>query len=85
MNIAVIIIVLARAAVGLGLFLILREFAPGAPALGPALRQLHAPTPGGGVRAHAPGPLAAVTSSALLGGVVEWAIAEVACAGHGRE
>ncbi len=62
MNIAVIIIVLAGAAVGLGLFLILREFAPGVPALGPALRQLHAPTPGGGVRAHASGPLAAVSS-----------------------
>jgi tight adherence protein C len=57
MNLAVIIIVLAGAGAGFGLFLILREFAPGVPALGPALRQLHAPTPDGGTRANAAGPL----------------------------
>jgi Flp pilus assembly protein TadB len=60
MNLAVIIIVLAGAGAGLGLFLILREFAPGVPALGPALRQLHAPTPDRNDRTHASGPLAVV-------------------------
>jgi tight adherence protein C len=39
----VILVILTGAGAGLGLFLILREFAPGVPALGPALRQLHAP------------------------------------------
>ncbi len=40
----VIMVILAGAGAGLGLFLIVREFAPGVPALGPALRQLQAPT-----------------------------------------
>jgi hypothetical protein len=40
----VILVILAGAGTGLGLFLILREFVPGVPALGPALRRLHAPT-----------------------------------------
>lgn len=62
MNLAVIIIVLAGVGAGFGLFLILRELAPGVPALGPALRQLHAPTPGGGVRASASRPLDVVGS-----------------------
>ena len=62
MNVAIIIIVLAGAGAGFGLFLILREFAPGVPALGPALRQLHAPTPGAGARPSAPGPLDVVGS-----------------------
>ncbi len=57
MNLAVIIMVLAGAGAGFGLFLILREFTPGVPALGPALRQLHAPAPGGDARASAAGPL----------------------------
>jgi hypothetical protein len=39
----VIIAVVAGGTCGLGLFLVLREFAPGVPALGPALRQLQAP------------------------------------------
>lgn len=39
-----VIVILAGAGLGLGLFLILRELAPGVPALGPALRQLQAPT-----------------------------------------
>ena len=50
MNVSVILVLAAGAGVGLGLFLILREFTPGVPALGPALRQLQAPTsaaPGG--------------------------------------
>jgi hypothetical protein len=39
---AVIIAILAGAGAGLGLWLIAREFTPGVPALGPALRQLQA-------------------------------------------
>jgi tight adherence protein C len=62
MNLAVVIIVLAGAGAGFGLFLILREFAPRVPALGPALRQLHAPTPGAGARVGASGPLDVVAS-----------------------
>ena len=62
MNLSVIIIVLAGGGAGLGLFLILREFVPGVPALGPALRQLHAPTPDGSDRARASGPLAVAGS-----------------------
>jgi tight adherence protein C len=44
MTAGVIILILAGAAVGLGVFLMVREFAPSVPALGPALRQLQAPT-----------------------------------------
>jgi tight adherence protein C len=50
-------LLLAGAGVGLGLFLIVREFAPGVPALGPALRQLHAPTNAGSRPPPATGPL----------------------------
>jgi tight adherence protein C len=39
-----VVAILAGAGVGLGLWLIVREFIPTAPALGPALRQLHATT-----------------------------------------
>jgi hypothetical protein len=42
----VIVVILAGATAGLGLFLILRELFPGVPALGPALHQLQAPTTG---------------------------------------
>jgi hypothetical protein len=62
MNLSVIITVLAGGGVGLGLFLIVREFAPGVPALGPALRHLHAPTPDGSARARASGALGTVGS-----------------------
>jgi tight adherence protein C len=60
MTLSVVLVLLAGGGTGLGLFLILREFAPGVPALGPALRQLHAPTPAGGNRAHPPGPIGVV-------------------------
>ena len=46
MTLSHIIVLLAGGGVGLGLLLILREFSPGVPALGPALRQLRAPTSG---------------------------------------
>jgi Flp pilus assembly protein TadB len=62
MNPIVIIIVLAGGGVGLGLFLILREFAPGVPALGPALRQLRGPTIDGSDRVRASSPLTVVGS-----------------------
>jgi tight adherence protein C len=51
----VIMVILAGAGVGLGVHLILREFVPGVPALGPALRQLLAPT--GSTTAPAARPL----------------------------
>jgi tight adherence protein C len=41
----VIAALLAGGTVGLGLWLVIRELVPAAPALGPALRQLQAPTP----------------------------------------
>ncbi len=55
----VILVILTGAGAGLGLFLILREFAPGVPALGPALRQLQAPVgaPAGRPVAPTTGPL----------------------------
>ena len=52
-----IVVILAGAGAGLGLFLILREFIPGVPALGPALRQLHAPTSPASQPPTATGPL----------------------------
>src|SRR5262249_53319615 len=54
---AVVIVVLAGAGGGLGMFLVLRGLAPGVPALGPALRQLHAPTAAAGRSGPAGGPL----------------------------
>ncbi len=56
MRSAVVILILAGAGAGLGLFIILREFSPGVPALGPALRQLNAPTGTGGQQLPATGP-----------------------------
>jgi tight adherence protein C len=41
----VVAALLAGAAAGFGVWLIIRELVPAAPALGPALRRLHAPTP----------------------------------------
>jgi len=81
---AVIIVILAGAGVGLGLFLILREFAPGVPALGPALRQLQAPTGpanGYGQSAAVParGPLG------WLGGRLRMPQRELALIGHSPE
>ena len=60
MNVATIIVILAGAAVGLGLFLIVRELAPGVPALGPALRQLHTPAVTAGRPTSPAGPLAVI-------------------------
>jgi tight adherence protein C len=58
MNTASILAILAGAGIGLGLFLVVREFVPGVPALGPALRQLQAP--GAVDRPPSAGPLAAI-------------------------
>ncbi|MGC5017311.1 type II secretion system F family protein [Micromonospora sp. DT47] len=54
--------VLGGAAVGLGLFLAVREALPAAPALGPALRRLHQP----------PGTVAAARGPDWLGGFSRW-------------
>ncbi|MBL6276881.1 type II secretion system F family protein [Micromonospora fiedleri] len=43
MNLHLFIAVVAGAAVGLGVFLVVRELVPATPALGPALRRLHPP------------------------------------------
>jgi tight adherence protein C len=59
MNPKTVIVILTGATAGLGLFLIVREFMPGVPALGPALRQLQAH---GGTRSDRP-----AASAGLLG------------------
>ncbi len=56
--------VVGGAAVGLGLFLVVREALPAAPALGPALRRLHQP-PGTGRAATGRGP-------DWIGGFARW-------------
>ncbi|MFI2662287.1 type II secretion system F family protein [Micromonospora carbonacea] len=56
--------VVGGAAVGLGLFLVVREALPAAPALGPALRRLHQP-PGTGRAATGHGP-------DWIGGFARW-------------
>jgi tight adherence protein C len=55
-NRLVVVVLLAGAGAGVGLWLILRELAPGPPALGPALRRLQAPTPPGTGDDTGPGP-----------------------------
>jgi hypothetical protein len=61
MNPTVIIVLAAGATVGAGVYLIVRELTPGVPALGPALRGLHAPTAQPAQTAQPiHGPLAAV-------------------------
>ena len=75
----VIILILAGAGAGLGLFVILREFTPGVPALGPALRQLHAPTSAGSRPAAAAGPLG------WLGSRLRIPHRELALIGHSPE
>ncbi|WP_344514059.1 type II secretion system F family protein [Dactylosporangium maewongense] len=58
MNIRVLHALLAGALVGLGILVIVRATRPAAPALGPALRQLRAPSADDrGPTIHAPGPL----------------------------
>jgi tight adherence protein C len=76
---AVIVLILAGAGAGLGLFLILREFAPGVPALGPALRQLHAPT------SAASRPLPATGPRGWLGNRLRVPHRELALIGHSPE
>src|SRR4051812_31168464 len=75
----VVILILAGAGVGLGLFLIVREFTPGVPALGPALRQLHAPT---SVAGH---PLAANGALGWIGARLRVPHRELALIGHSTE
>ncbi len=61
-----VVALLAGATVGLGLWLIVRELVPAAPALGPALRQLHAPTPA------VAGGAGAADEQGLVGVVGRW-------------
>jgi tight adherence protein C len=59
---AVILVLLAGAAAGLGVYLVVRELAPGVPALAPALRQLRIPTPVDPAADPQSGPMAAVAA-----------------------
>jgi tight adherence protein C len=73
------IVILAGAGVGFGVFLILREFTPGVPALGPALRQLQAPTGSGTLSSSGAGPLG------WLGGRLRVPHRELALVGRSAE
>lgn len=61
---AVVAAVLAGATIGFGIWLVIRELVPAAPALGPALRRLQAPTP-----TTAPGQ---ARDAGLVGVVARW-------------
>jgi tight adherence protein C len=80
MNPMVITVIVAGAGFGLGVFLIVREFAPGAPALGPALRQLGAPS-----RTTTATPTAANRALQVLGARLRVPHRELALIGHSPE
>jgi Flp pilus assembly protein TadB len=69
--------------VGLGLFLILREFTPGVPALGPVLRQLQAPTSKANSPTDTTGPTGWLTG--WVGGRLRVPHRELALIGHSTE
>ena len=61
------IAVCGGAAIGLGVFLVVRELVPATPALGPALRRLHQP-PGTGRGRHGRVPAAGLADRASPAG-----------------